>query len=126
MVLPPGRFDRGPAANALWFAEVEEVAAALDALHVTGDVLELASGTGSWIARLVGAAHQPGGAPGPTARHRPAHVSSPAVSALGQPGAQAAPAVASATIRRTTRRGARVTAARPPEPPAADRVRCGG
>lgn len=48
-----GRFDRGSAANARWFAEVETVFAALDALRPTGDVLELASGTGIWTERLI-------------------------------------------------------------------------
>ncbi len=41
-----GRYDRGPEANARWFAEVDEVFAALDALGIEGDVIELAPGTG--------------------------------------------------------------------------------
>jgi demethylmenaquinone methyltransferase/2-methoxy-6-polyprenyl-1,4-benzoquinol methylase len=48
-----GRFDRGPEDNARWFAEVDEVFAALDAFQTTGDVLELAPGTGIWTERLV-------------------------------------------------------------------------
>ena len=48
-----GRFDAGPEANARWYAEAEEVYVALDALRVTGDVLELAPGTGIWTERLV-------------------------------------------------------------------------
>ncbi|MBX6342304.1 MAG: class I SAM-dependent methyltransferase, partial [Thermomicrobiaceae bacterium] len=31
-----GRYDRGPEANARWFAEADEVAAALDALDLRG------------------------------------------------------------------------------------------
>ncbi len=52
-----GRFDRGPAANARWVAEAETVFAALDALRPTGDVLELAPGTGIWTERLIRTAH---------------------------------------------------------------------
>ena len=48
-----GRFDRSPETNARWFAEAEELYRALDALHPTGDVLELAPGTGIWTERLV-------------------------------------------------------------------------
>jgi len=48
-----GRFDRSPETNARWFAEAEQLYRALDALHLTGDVLELAPGTGIWTERLV-------------------------------------------------------------------------
>ena len=48
-----GRYDRGSEANARWFAEADEVVAALDALALTGDVLELAPGTGIWTQRLI-------------------------------------------------------------------------
>src|SRR5581483_12523192 len=48
-----GRYDRSPETNARWFAEVDEVFAALDSFHLTGDVLELAPGTGIWTERLV-------------------------------------------------------------------------
>ena len=47
------RFDRGAENNARWFAEAEEVFAALQASGFVGDVLELASGTGIWTERLV-------------------------------------------------------------------------
>lgn len=48
-----GRYDHGAEQNGRWFAEVEEVYAAFDALHFSGDVLELAPGTGIWTERLV-------------------------------------------------------------------------
>ncbi len=48
-----GLFDRGTERNALWFAEAEEVFAALDAQAFVGEVLELAPGTGIWTERLV-------------------------------------------------------------------------
>ena len=51
--LRQGRYDRGPEANARWFAEVAEVRAALEDFRPTGDVLELAAGTGLWTQRLV-------------------------------------------------------------------------
>jgi ubiquinone/menaquinone biosynthesis C-methylase UbiE len=47
-----GRFDRGEEANRCWFAELETVYAAFDALKLDGDVLELAPGTGIWTERL--------------------------------------------------------------------------
>lgn len=49
-----GRFDRGADANARWFAELETVYAAFDALAPGGDALELAPGTGIWTERLLG------------------------------------------------------------------------
>lgn len=48
-----GRYDRSPETNARWFSEADEVFAALDFFHLTGDVLELAPGTGIWTERLV-------------------------------------------------------------------------
>jgi len=47
-----GRYDRGLEANARWFAEADEVFASFDACSLTGDVLELAPGTGIWTQRL--------------------------------------------------------------------------
>ncbi len=47
-----GRYDRGPEANALWVEEISQVSEALAAFHPTGDVLELAAGTGWWTERL--------------------------------------------------------------------------
>jgi demethylmenaquinone methyltransferase/2-methoxy-6-polyprenyl-1,4-benzoquinol methylase len=47
-----GRWDRGPAWNARWFAEVDEVRAWLDGLRPAGRVLGLACGTGLWTERI--------------------------------------------------------------------------
>lgn len=52
-----GRYDRGPAANTRWFAEIEEVLADFDACGFTGDLLELAPGTGNWTQQLLRTAH---------------------------------------------------------------------
>ena len=43
-----GRYDRGVDANNQWFAEVDEVRAALEANDPSGHILELACGTGLW------------------------------------------------------------------------------
>jgi ubiquinone/menaquinone biosynthesis C-methylase UbiE len=47
-----GRYDRGSDLVEDWDRQVEQVAAALDAFGATGDVLELAGGTGWWTERL--------------------------------------------------------------------------
>lgn len=47
-----GRYDRGPDATSRWTAEVAQVEAALAGASLTGDVLELASGTGWWTKHL--------------------------------------------------------------------------
>jgi ubiquinone/menaquinone biosynthesis C-methylase UbiE len=51
--LRQGRYDRGPQANADWFAEAATVRAALSEFHPEGDLLELACGTGLWTQQLV-------------------------------------------------------------------------
>lgn len=48
-----GRYDRGAEANRTWFDEAEQVVTALDILNITGDVLELAPGTGIWTEQLL-------------------------------------------------------------------------
>ena len=48
-----GRYDQGPELNARWFAEWDEVFAQLHAFHLTGDVVELAAGTGTWTQQLL-------------------------------------------------------------------------
>jgi demethylmenaquinone methyltransferase/2-methoxy-6-polyprenyl-1,4-benzoquinol methylase len=54
--LRQGRYDRGPEANALWFAEVAEVRAALERFPLRGNILELACGTGLWTEQLLAGA----------------------------------------------------------------------
>jgi len=48
-----GRYDRGGAANARWFAESGEIDLALTNFRPSGRVLELACGTGIWSAKLL-------------------------------------------------------------------------
>lgn len=48
-----GRYDRGPEWNQRWFAEVEQVRAALARFRPGGRVLELAAGTGWWTEQLL-------------------------------------------------------------------------
>lgn len=48
-----GRYNRSEETNQLWFAESAEVFTALNDLAISGDVLELAPGTGIWTERLV-------------------------------------------------------------------------
>lgn len=47
-----GRYDLGPEGNARWFEETARLEAAVDAFHATGNVLELAAGTGLFTERL--------------------------------------------------------------------------
>jgi demethylmenaquinone methyltransferase/2-methoxy-6-polyprenyl-1,4-benzoquinol methylase len=51
--LRQGRYDRGPEWNRRWFEEVETLQRALGAFRPTGNVLELASGTGWWTEQLL-------------------------------------------------------------------------
>lgn len=43
-----GAYDRGPEANAHWQRDLDHVREGLVAEHLTGDILELAPGTGNW------------------------------------------------------------------------------
>jgi SAM-dependent methyltransferase len=47
-----GRYDRGPGLAEEWHRQVAQVADALETFGATGDVLEMAGGTGWWTARL--------------------------------------------------------------------------
>jgi SAM-dependent methyltransferase len=47
-----GRYDRGSDVAEEWDRQVAQVAAALETFGATGDVLEMAGGTGWWTARL--------------------------------------------------------------------------
>lgn len=47
-----GRYDRGPDLAEQWDQQVAQVTAALDVFGATGDVLEMAGGTGWWTERL--------------------------------------------------------------------------
>jgi demethylmenaquinone methyltransferase/2-methoxy-6-polyprenyl-1,4-benzoquinol methylase len=47
-----GRFDHGDKENAIWFEEVSQIQTFIDQANLTGDVLELAGGTGAWTERL--------------------------------------------------------------------------
>jgi demethylmenaquinone methyltransferase/2-methoxy-6-polyprenyl-1,4-benzoquinol methylase len=51
--LRDGRYDLGAEFNARWRDEVGELEARLDAFAPSGDVLELAAGTGLWTRQLV-------------------------------------------------------------------------
>jgi 2-polyprenyl-3-methyl-5-hydroxy-6-metoxy-1,4-benzoquinol methylase len=68
-----GRYDRGEAHRQQWFAEIAEVKAALLATKPSGDLLELACGTGLWTQHLA-----------PLATHLTAVDAAPEVIALNQ------------------------------------------
>jgi len=51
--LRKGRHDRGPEWNRGWFLELDQVRRELDRFGPTGEVLELACGTGLWTVELV-------------------------------------------------------------------------
>jgi SAM-dependent methyltransferase len=47
-----GRFGRGPVHRRAWVEEIGQLVAELDSFAPTGDVLELAAGTGNWTRQL--------------------------------------------------------------------------
>lgn len=47
-----GRFDEGPEANTAWLAEIDQVVQVLEGAGISGDVIELAAGTGTWSIHL--------------------------------------------------------------------------
>jgi len=53
-----GRYGRGDADRVEWAEEVAAIDAALDAFDASGDVLELAGGTGWWTERLAATANR--------------------------------------------------------------------
>lgn len=53
-----GRYDLGPEGNARWFEETARLEAAVDAFDATGEVLELACGTGLLTRRLAARARR--------------------------------------------------------------------
>jgi 2-polyprenyl-3-methyl-5-hydroxy-6-metoxy-1,4-benzoquinol methylase len=52
-----GRYDRGAAHREQWFAEISAVELALFSIDLSGDILELACGTGLWTQRLASVAN---------------------------------------------------------------------
>jgi 2-polyprenyl-3-methyl-5-hydroxy-6-metoxy-1,4-benzoquinol methylase len=48
-----GRYDRGPDHRQQWFSEVSEIETALRDTEPSGDILELACGTGLWTQHLI-------------------------------------------------------------------------
>lgn len=51
--LRKGRYDRGRDVNRRWFSEAAEIGTALSAFQPSGQVLELACGTGIWSEKLL-------------------------------------------------------------------------
>ncbi|MFL5721786.1 MAG: class I SAM-dependent methyltransferase [Chloroflexota bacterium] len=67
-----GRYERGPVHDAAWNAELDMAGRWLDALPITGEIVELAAGTGWWSPLLAakGELSMYDGNPGPLDRAR--------------------------------------------------------
>src|SRR5262245_63498556 len=113
--LRTGRYDRGPAHRAEWFAEIAAVEAGLREAGPRGQALELACGTGLWTRHLVSLADRVtaiDGSPEVIAlnRERQGRTGSTTSSPTSSPGVPSAPSTSCCSrsgCRTCRRRGSR-------------------